>query len=361
MKKIIYLSCLMALALTACSKSGSFESEESSDLLKTEIGVRPMGGTLTRSAISGTAFPQGYDMMVSTFHNAATSADYFENVAFGYDATSDAWKSKSGVKYFPLEGTLDFLAVASAGYNTASSGIVPTAVWGESENAAKKVVLTVPDNSGKFDDLLYGALNAQGPTSAGLPMVFRHAMTSVVFVAKCNTEYNAESNAGITINSITLDGAKYSGTLTVSNPGAGGGSGVVSAEWSALGDAKAHQGVRVWDSANSGVNASEPELVDLPLGKTAATLSEKPFGEGYVILPAQASVQITVNYTVHNGFNAGGAAVNTANTYSFTPTVATWSMGKKYVYELDFQLSEILINPTVVDWDEQAAEEQVIS
>ena len=100
MKKIIYLSCLMALALTACSKSGSFESEESSDLLKTEIGVRPMGGTLTRSAISGTAFPQGYDMMVSTYHNGTTPADYFENVAFGYDATSDAWKSKSGVKYF---------------------------------------------------------------------------------------------------------------------------------------------------------------------------------------------------------------------------------------------------------------------
>lgn len=192
-------------------------------------------------------------------------------------------------------------------------------------------------------------------------MVFRHAMTSVVFVAKCNTEYNAASNSGITINSITLDGAKYSGTLTVSNPAAGGGSGVVSAEWSALGSEQAHQRVRVWDSANSGANASEPELVDLPLGKTAATLSEKPFGEGYVILPAQASVQITVNYTVHNGFNAGGAAVNTANTYSFTPTVATWSMGKKYVYELDFQLSEILINPTVVDWDEQAAEEQVIS
>ena len=52
--------------------------------------------------------------------------------------------------------------------------------------------------------------------------------------------------------------------------------------------------------------------------------------------------------------------MNTANTYSFTPTVATWAMGKKYVYELDFQLSEILISPTVVDWDEQAAEEREI-
>lgn len=46
------------------------------------------------------------------------------------------------------------------------------------------------------------------------------AMTSVMFVAECNTEYNAESNAGITINDVTLDGAKYSGTLTVSNPSA---------------------------------------------------------------------------------------------------------------------------------------------
>ena len=99
---------MFPLLLVSCGRDVAVLATDDS-LGLTEIGVRPMGGALTRSAISGTAFPQGYDMMVSTYHNGTTSADYFENVAFGYDATSDAWKSKSGVKYFPLEGTLDFL------------------------------------------------------------------------------------------------------------------------------------------------------------------------------------------------------------------------------------------------------------
>ena len=85
---------IFLLLLVSCSRDIAVVVADHAHV-QTEIGVRPMGGTLTRSAISGTSFPQGYDMMVSTFHNAA-----------------------------------------------------------------KKVVLTVPDNSGKFDDLLYGALNA---------------------------------------------------------------------------------------------------------------------------------------------------------------------------------------------------------
>ena len=217
-----------------------------------------------------------------------------------------------------MEGTLDFLAVASAGYNSAASGIAPTVVWGESDNAAKKAVLTVPDNSAKFDDLMYGAANGCSSGTAGSALVLRHAMTSVVFFAKSNVAYDASTNTGITITGITLDGAKFSGTLTVSNPSAGGGSGDLTAAWSSLGDQKDHIAARVWNSANSGVLTNESALSELHLSTTAGSLSTDPFGEAYVILPPQAAVPFTISYTIHNGFASDGT----------TP-----------------------VNPSIVDWD----------
>ena len=332
-----------------------------------EIGIRAMGqNDLTKSTISGTAFPQGYDMMVSAYRNLGTTqagdeddaANYFENIQFTHDDVVGNWKSKVEERYWPLDGTLDFLAVASAGYKKGANGIAPSCVWGDDAgNVAKKVVLTVPDNSAKFDDLLYGASNAQSASAAGSSIAFRHAMASVVFTAHCNVAYNAAKNVGITIDGITIDGAKYGGTLTVSNPAAGGGSGDLTAAWSSLGSAQTHVSARVWASANTGTNASETALSGLNLGTSSASLSTKPFGEGYVILPQQASVPFTVSYTVHNGFEADGTTPhNDSFQYQYTPAAVVWAMGNKYIYDLAFTLTAVRINATVVDWNNSAVE-----
>ena len=362
MKKLSFILAAVAATLFAvsCNKQSSVTTDVPG--LQTEIGFRPVGGMAAKSAINGTAFPQGYDMMVSAYRNVGSfagedsSQDYFEGIQFGYNDVATAWKSEKGAKYYPLDGTLDFLAVASAGYNNGETGIAPTAVWGESSNVAKKVVLTIPANYTKFDDLMYASANAQGISASGTPIEFHHAMTSVVFVAKCNVAYDEGTNAGITIDGITIDGAKHSGTLTVSNPSAGQGSGELSAAWSSLGEQQTHVAARVWNASNLGTNTSEAALANLNLATTAATLGAKPFGEGYVILPPQAAVPFTVTYTIHNGFASDGSTkLNKQVQYQYTPE-GEWQMGKKNVYSLDFNLTEILINPTIVDWDAVEAE-----
>ena len=362
MKKFLYLAAAAAafLSVASCNKDMSSVSVPAGNA--TEIALRA-GGALTKSAINGTAFPQGYDMVVSAYRNLGSvpgedsAQDYFEGIRFGYDAVSGNWKSEQGAKYYPLDGTLDFLAVASAGYNDAATGIAPSAVWGESSNVAKKVVLTVPDNSGKFDDLLYSSANAEGLSASGTAMTFRHAMTSVVFLAKCNVAYNAGTNVGITVDGITIDGAKHSGTLTVSNPSAGGGSGDLSAAWSALGDQKTHVAARVWNASNTGILTNESALSGLNLTATSKSIASYPFGEGYVIMPEQASVPFTVTYTIHNGFASDGTtALSKQVQYQYTPEATTWEMGKKNIYEIEFTLTEIQIVPTVVDWDDNVLE-----
>lgn len=349
---IATLTATALLAPSACNK----ESDKGLSS-ETEIGLRAMSSA-TKSAINGTAFPDGYDMLVSAYFNTGTFAggdtpkNYFEGIHFAKNGT--AWKSTTEPKYYPIDGTLDFLAIASAGLKDADAGVVPTATWGASSNVAKRVVVTVPDNSAKFDDLLYGAANAQGISTSGTGIAFQHAMTSVVFVAKCNVAYDATTNVGITLTGITIDGAKYSGTLTVENPAAGGGTGDLTAAWSDLGSQVDHVDARVWDSANTGVKIDEGAFTSLNLTNTATAIdASHPFGDAYVLLPAQAAVPFTIHYTQHNGFQADGhTELNVDHQYRVTPS-GNWAMGKKNIYSLNFTLTEIQVTPEVMAWSEK--------
>jgi hypothetical protein len=353
---IATLTATALLALSACNK----ESDKGLSS-ETEIGLRAMSSA-TKSAINGTVFPNGYDMLVSAYFNIGSFAagdtpkNYFEGIHFAKNGT--AWKSTTQPKYYPIDGTLDFLAIASAGLNTPGNGIVPTATWGASSNVAKQVVVTVPDNHAKFDDLLYGAANAQGISTSGTGIAFQHAMTSVVFVAKCNVVYNAVTNVGITLTGITIDGAKYSGTLTVENPAAGGESGDLTAAWSDLGSPVANLAARVWDSGNTGIKTDESAFSSLDLTNTATAIdASHPFGDAYVLLPAQAAVPFTIYYTQHNGFEADGETpLNVNHQYQVTPT-GTWAMGKKNIYSLNFTLTEIQVTPEVTNWDNKPIEQ----
>ena len=349
---IATLTATALLALSACNK----ESDKGLSS-ETEIGLRAMSSA-TKSAINGTAFPDGYDMLVSAYFNTGafaggdTPKNYFEGIHFAQNGT--AWKSTTEPKYYPIDGTLDFLAIASAGLKDANAGVVPTAAWGASSNVAKQVVVTVPDNSTKFDDLLYGAANAQGISTSGTGIAFQHAMTSVVFVAKCNVAYDATTNVGITLTGITIDGAKYSGTLTVENPAAGGGTGDLTASWSDLGSPVTNLAARVWDSENTGIKTDESAFSSLNLMNTATAIdASHPFGDAYVLLPAQAAVPFTIHYTQHNGFQADGTTpLNVAHQYRVTPS-GNWAMGKKNIYGLNFTLTEIQVTPEVMAWDNE--------
>lgn len=355
---IATLTATALLALSACNK----ESDKGV-YSETEIGLRAMSSA-TKSAINGTAFPDGYDMLVSAYFNTGafaggdTPKNYFEGIHFAKNGT--AWKSTTQPKYYPIDGTLDFLAIASAGLNTPGNGIVPTAAWGAGDpsNVAKQVVVTVPDNSAKFDDLLYGAANAQGISTSGTGIAFQHAMTSVVFVAKCNVAYDATTNVGITLTGITIDGANYSGTLTVENPAAGGGTGDLTASWSDLGSPVDHVAARVWDSGNTGIKTDESAFSSLDLTNTATAIdTSHPFGDAYVLLPAQAATPFTIHYTQHNGFKADGTTkLDVDHQYQVTPS-GNWAMGKKNIYSLNFTLTEIQVTPEVTNWDNKPIEQ----
>lgn len=355
MKRISILATITALVfLTGCKKDVTVQPDNPSGY-QDEIAIRTIAG-ITKSAINSTSFPEGYDIMLSAYKNVGShkgedaSANYFEGIRF--TKTGTTWKSTSGPKYYPIGGTLDFLAVASAGYKSSSSGIVPTITWGKGGNVSKRAVLAVPDNSSKFDDLMYAYSNDSPSSTSGTAMSFKHSMAAIVFLTKSNVAYNSTKNVGITINSITIKNAKFSGTLTLENPSAGKGTGNFSATWSSLGNQKAGVAARIWNTNNTGTNTSESSLSAFNVPTSYNSLNSKPFGDGYILVPAQTATSFSVNYTVHNGYDLNGTR-KVDRTYEETITAeGTWDIGKKHIYQLNFTLTGIEFNPVIIDWDD---------
>lgn len=355
MKNYLFIPAVAAIALASCQKATNAENIIAPT---DEITVKGVSVT-TKSAVNGTAFPSGYDMLVSAYRtpdsqSGDAAANYFEGIKFTKSGDGSVWKGATA-KYWPSSGKLDFLCIASAGLKNGANGVAPACTW-KAENVASGVTVSVPSNSAKFDDIMYGSSNGQVYSSTGNTVQFNHAQAAIVFTAKSNVAYDFEKNQGITIDSITLDGAKYSGTLTVSNPAAGGSAGDLTASWSNLGDVVDHLKARVWAAGNSGTDTAEPALSGINLGLESTSLTSKPFGDAYVLVPAQTAVPFTVTYTIHNGMKPDGKTkLDSQFSYRYTPAAGTWDMGKKHVYDINITLNEVNINPSITDWINQTA------
>ncbi len=322
MKKYLFLMMVTAVAMTACTN----ESEEyvgSQEAL--EISISPLAQNATRAAVDGTEFPTTEDMQVAAY-DVTNSRNFFAGTTFkhGYAAGASGSGSYWGgatARYWPLSPAyINFLAYAN---------VTGTAAF--NETYASAAVITQTDNSSAQEDLMYaignGAVTQSGnaltfPTK--VDMTFKHAQAWISFTAVST----AAANEKITLNKITLNGAKYAGTYTITHTNYNANSGQsVAGAWSTLGTAKAVE-VPGWTAA--------------AVTSTAATV-----GNGLMIVPDDDDTgdftSFTVNYTLDG---------NTYN-YTYTPASVNVEQGKHYIYAITFNLNEIFINPTVTDWVDQ--------
>ena len=157
-------------------------------------------------------------------------------------------------------------------------------------------------------------------------MVFKHAQAWMEFDVKASTV------APITINSITLKGAKYAGTYTITHTNYNAKIGKsVAGTWSDLAAAK-DVTVPGWDPS------------------TEVTTILRPVGHGLLVVPDDDATtndwtSFVVNYTLDgNDYN-----------YEYTAPAApaaNLQQGKHYVYNITFTSHEILLYATVTDWED---------
>ena len=340
MKKHLFLFAAAAVALASCSSDDTIaENSSVGNQQQKEIAFFPLATPTTRAAVDGVTFPTSMNMQVAAF-DATNHREFFSETEFSYVGSKtypDEASAKSywtGGKYWPLSPTyINFLAYADF------QGSTKTLNWGTDDpDVNPTLALTVTDNHEAQKDLMYswgyGEVTQSGSTLVFpkyVAMQFKHAQAWITFNAKAKEE--GESNK-VTLKSITLVGAKYNGVYTVTfTNGRKNASQSVAGAWSSLGDA---------------------QNVEVP-GWTAATIAYastgdgQAVGNGLMIVPDDTEAGDFTKFTI--AYSLDGKDY----TYDYTPASTNVVQGNHYIYNIVFDLHEIEITPTVLDWSDQEA------
>ena len=328
MKKIFFLAVAATAMLAACNKTEVVPVGEAQ-----EISFVAVNKTATKTPVEGNVFKEGDNMAVAAYivEGASTPGDFFAYTQFS-KATGETYWTGNPARYWPLtSSTINFLAVTETG-----GDVDNTNVTFPGTNYASSATVTLANNAVfNQNDLMYAAgqgSHTQGGAYTAVSMVFKHALSWINFqVSKADAD-----GYDLVVNSIKLNGAKYNGTLNLSNGQYNENSAQtterVEATWTP--DDKV-DAVQVPDKNGNGAAPT-----------VTLTTSYQLFGNGLLVVPGYAD-SFTINYTLTQ---EGG----TANTYDYTytlPAGATWEMAKKYFYNISFDLTEIEVNPSVTDWD----------
>ena len=314
MKATAYIETLLVgCALLGVSCSGH---DKVSTVSRQEITVSPTTQPVTRAAISGTDMPDGFHIWLSTYLSDETEAvnnrNYFTDVEYAKDVS--VWKSATP-HYWPLQGTLDFLGIAT----DPALGISCT--WNASRNTSR-VDVDVPDTYASQTEVLYAASYPLAGVHASVPMSYYHSQALLIFKTRAST-LNL-----IKVTDITIHDVYTAGTLIVKTDGP------LIAEWD-------------YSSAVASDRAVPKPSVDYELEPGDTFL---PFGSE-LLLPEQLNKTFTVTFKQRaNTGIAWDSDLVVEQTFTFDDVFRMWQMGKRYTYNIDFTLTGITVTPSIEDW-----------
>ena len=350
MKRSFLIFGAAALALVACNKTEVVVNETPQ-----EIGFKSIASAPTKAGeLNGTTFDgKGYVIYASASQSSKDgvleNGEFFKDQPFK-DIAAPKWQHVAEETsmvadpiYWPIGGAkMDYLAYALPIGEKAN---IPAPAFNATV-VAQDFTVTDWDTYDSQVDLLYSAANSQtsaanGVASDYVKMTFQHAQALLIF----NVKINEAAKNQLTVNNIsfvedpkaaTVKGTlRTKGTFTVDNT-----HNKLAAAWTL--DEPGSDYTMPMDpvSAKSECNLGTVEGVEnygTALSKTAfAQLGET------LLVPTQARQDFTINYTV------GGKTMD----YTFAVTRGSWDAGKKYIYNLDFTVNEIIITESVVDFEE---------
>ena len=338
MKKIFF-SLLAIGAIASCAKTEPVYMDGDSEII-----LAPVTSMVTKAdkmgAVDGTQYPAEEEFGVYAYWAAAGAGSTFtadETDAGAYLGTPAAGVGVEFTKkgdwfwggtkpyYWPKNGSLRFAAYSPA--TVAAKYPVVHKLDGD--------VYTITDyvqehNTAKTVDLLLAPTSVSYTAATAVDdvdVVFEHALAWITLEAKAADEVAAQA---FVIGDVTIDNVKTKGTLTA-----------------AMAD-----GIQVdeWVPADGSEQSYAVGSKVTTLTTTAQNIDKVE--NGTVIIP-QATTTVTIKYT-QNSVNGSAQLDNQEITVPLlldgnnTP----WEPGKHYIYTLIFGLDEILITPSVVEWEE---------
>ena len=331
MKKKLFFLAAAAVALASCSsdETTAENSSVSQANQPKEIALSTFAQKATRAAWNGTTFPgsgDGYGIKLASY-DATKGNIYFNDGDFTYSTGTGAgiiYHDATTPRYWPFADTwLHFLGVTYM--TTAENNVITTSfsTYGTAGTAA----VTLADNSTKQNDLMYaigyGHVEQTGNALVipdNVPMTYHHALASMSFRVKASVA------SAITVTGIKVNGAYESGVYNITHTG-----------YNSQSSTESVSGT--WD-----VSAQLADVRTVPESNIGALNTTFSTEKGLMVVPVSAGNSfsgITIDYTM-SGVNYS---------YTYTPASLVLEQGKKYLYDITFTLHEILVNPSVQDWD----------
>lgn len=338
MKKLILMALAIA-AMAACTKS-NVEFDQPG-----EIAFQPVAQKATKAAVVGTEYPTAaaYNFNVWAWWGAEGQTEFtnfkqcwINEQPFEYRSALELWGGSGQSYYWPTTGSLYF-----AGYSPASIKGKCTTLY---ERDLQQLTITDYQQSTVISntvDLMWFHLTDQSydRNTSYVPVKFHHALSWLTF--RFNLK-NSDTPELWTVTSVKLNGIETKGNFVAKKTGTS--------------DA---QGVANWSE-----NLSEPKIIDVfggnytvsyvtneysPLTDDPSVLENSKNGVLVIpqsCAPEKASLEIKFKQQAPSG-----QSVEQTKTLNLGDANGKWLPGKHYIYTITFGAEEILISPTVVDWD----------
>lgn len=339
MKKLV-LAALAIAAMAACTKSNvQFEQPG-------EISFQPVAQKATKAAVDRAVYPttEKFNVWAWWGDNAATvdatytkfTSQYISEGTFS-NRSGNIWGGTPTSYYWPTTGSLVF-----AGYSPASAKTEGTFAY---DLTNKKFTVTNYKQSSDpaatkdlmWFDVTSKSYNTRRQTDSpvtqvtvgeGVPVTFKHALSWLSF--KLNVANN-DLNKNWTVTSVTLNEIKTIGNCEATKSDVA----VAVATWNFTNVTQEEKPMAVFNGPKEVEYKTEPDVID---------------NGGVVVIP-QACTSVTITFTQKN--YVGGSTPSQTIELPLTDGSdgTAWLSGKRYIYTIVFSADEILIAPTVENWE----------
>lgn len=327
MKRILLIASAVAI-VAGCAKVTTVDTAEPQ-----EIAFKAYNYAATKAPINGSIFPYDRDMAVhAIFKDGTTTSEYFDNVQFTAKQIegNSLW---SGGKFWPPQGTLRFNAVSPS---EGSSNSILSNLNFNYENGENLSYITgsLADNSTEQLDLLIAASTdftpAPSSSNTGIDITFHHALSLIQIKAKAGAE-DLVKVKGIVLNTCYQSGNFYVYPATDSDF-------ATDVNWNV-----------------NGINATN---LNLGVQETELGVSADSELKSVLVVPAineGTKPTLTITYD----FDSLTDLVKTVDLFPAETSIKEWQSGKKYTYSLTFTANEILLDPSIDEWDDYPTSEGV--
>lgn len=331
MKRLV-IAALAIASMAACTKS-NVQYEQPG-----EISLQPVTQKATKAAVDGNEYPTTESFNVWAWwgdENANTLLNEFDKDITEYitngkfiNKDNTSWSGETPY-YWPTKGSLVF-----AGYSPASATGTFSYNWENKSFIAADYIQS--NNIADAKDLMWfdvtdNSHNNNG--TAGVPVTFKHALSWLTF--------NFVLAANITTHQWTITDVKLKDVNT-------------------KGDFTATKSDVVTNAGTWTLSTSDSDVKDMTVYGTkshiVSTTSTKleNTDNGVVVIP-QECVKLNIIYKLKA---STGHEISQDVTLDLAPgiTDGKWLPGQHYIYTITFGANEILIAPTVADWDDVTVE-----